>query len=211
MAANALASLRKGKDDRKFVLNRVDKADLAFWQEVNKEEGNIEEKGFRAGEILYNQIKDKEPSYYKDFGKGSQKVSFRLTDQGRTVDSQYLEDKEYQKSDIHVRRQLVPSGSADDLRRVGRSVSSLAQRSRMESMIRYRRAMIPQVCLYHRGHRHIISSHDRAAGRLPSTGQVRPDRGRESHAGDRLPVHRGQRPGSHRSSRAVGRASTWPS
>jgi hypothetical protein len=125
--ANTLASLRKHKDDRQYVLENVDKTDIEFLDFIEKEEKRIEDMGFRAGERLYNQIQNNPPTFFKEHKDKKPSIVFELVNHTKTISSTFLEQKHIDRDKKHVEKHLISNQAIDSVSAIRTYTTSMQQ------------------------------------------------------------------------------------
>ncbi len=94
--ANKFNTLRSLKDDRKFVLENIDRTDMEFIEFVQQEENRIETKALNEGQKVYHELQQNQPHYLSD-ARGKKRASvknFHIADAQKVV-SVALEAKKF--------------------------------------------------------------------------------------------------------------------
>lgn len=123
--ANTLASLRRGKDDREFVLKNVDRTDKEFLEFIEKEEKEIEEIGYRAGEKAFNEITKLQPTYFKECKEKKPSIVFELSHASKLINTTFLEAKLNQRDERHMVKHLVSNQAVGPVHEIRDFTSSL--------------------------------------------------------------------------------------
>lgn len=142
--ANSLSSKRT-RDERQFVLAKVNKEDEAFLKAMQSEENKIGEGGQNAGLQALHDLEEQEPAFYRDRGRGCVGISFQLSEAKSRINSQYLARKQWQKSDVHTKKWLVSSNSTDDLRKSCIAIKDLSIKTSLHQRARIKGAKMHEV------------------------------------------------------------------
>lgn len=97
-------------------MKNVDSTDKEFLEEVDLEEKNIEEQGYRAGRKVENEMNNRPPTFYKDNFKNGRITTRKVFDlavsSNQEINRNYLSRKKFEISKEFVDRNLVTNQAA---------------------------------------------------------------------------------------------------